>query len=205
MTAGEPRGDSERNFAMHDNIESTASLLTKVRAGDDEARSRLVVRYLAILKRWAHGRLPPRARPLADTEDLVQMTLLRALDGVKTFEPRREGAFLAYLRTILMNELRLALRRVDRGPQRESLPEDLPDAGPSPLAEAIGVEAAEAYEAALAALTEEQRQAVILRVEMGFTYQEIAEAMESPSADAARMLVARGMVRLSEMMREPAG
>jgi len=190
---------------MHDNIESTASLLTKVRAGDDEARSRLVVRYLAILKRWAHGRLPPRARPLADTEDLVQMTLLRALDGVKTFEPRREGAFLAYLRTILMNELRLALRRVDRGPQRESLPEDLPDAGPSPLAEAIGVEAAEAYEAALAALTEEQRQAVILRVEMGFTYQEIAEAMESPSADAARMLVARGMVRLSEMMREPAG
>lgn len=49
------------------------------------------------------------------------------------------------------------------------------------------------YKAALATLTEEQRQAVVLRVQMGFTYQQVAEAMGSPSMDAARMLVARAL------------
>src|SRR2546425_1202149 len=71
-------------------LESTASLLARVRAGDSGARDRLLVRYMAILRRWAHGRLPRRARHLADTEDLVQTTLVRALDGVQRFEPRRE-------------------------------------------------------------------------------------------------------------------
>jgi RNA polymerase sigma-70 factor (ECF subfamily) len=134
----------------------------------------------------------------------VQTTLIRALDGVTTFKPRREGAFLAYLRTILLNEIRGAARRGNRGPEHEALPADLRDERPSPLAEAIGAEAIERYEAALAALTEEQRQAVVLRVEMGFTYPEVAEAMGGPSEDAARMLVARAMARLSEMMTEHA-
>jgi RNA polymerase sigma-70 factor, ECF subfamily len=180
--------------------ESTASLLAKVRAGDEEARDRLVIRYMALLRRWAHGRLPPRARDLADTDDLVQTILIRALDGVERFEPRREGAFLAHLRKILWNEIRSAARRADRGPVQKALPADLRDERPSPLVEAIGHEAMERYEAALATLTEGQQQAVVLKVEMGFTYAEVAEAMGKASEDAARMLVARALTRLSEIM-----
>ena len=189
-------------MAAEADLESTATLLGRVRAGDQEAREQLVLRYLALLKRWAHGRVPPRARGLADTDDLVQTTLVRALNGVQHFEPRREGAFLAYLRTILLNQLRTALQRVDAGPPLQSLPEGLAGARPSPLEEAIGAEAVESYEAALDSLTEDQRQAVVLRIEMGLTFQQVAEAMESPSADAARMLVARGLARLSERMVE---
>ena len=191
-------------MTAQDDIESTASLLARVRAGDEEARARLVVRYRTLLRRWAHGRVPPRARALIDTEDVVQVTLLRALDRVGGFEPRREGAFLAYLRTILLNEIRAALRRVDRGPELGPLPAGLEDRHPSPLAEAIGAEAIDSYEAALATLTEEQQQAVVMRVEMGFTYRQVAEAMGSPSIDAARMLVARALARLSEKMVEHA-
>src|SRR2546427_7543628 len=44
-----------------------------------------------------------------------------------------------------------------------SLPAELRDEHPSPLAEAIGAEAIDSYEAALATLTEEQQQAVVLR------------------------------------------
>jgi RNA polymerase sigma-70 factor (ECF subfamily) len=80
-----------------------------VRDGDEDARERLGVRYLALLKRWAHGWVPPRARGFAHTDDLVQATLVRALGAVQHFEPRREGAFLAYLRTILLNQLRTAV------------------------------------------------------------------------------------------------
>jgi RNA polymerase sigma-70 factor (ECF subfamily) len=191
-------------MAAEANLESTATLLSRVRAGDEDARERLVVRYLALMKRWAHGRVPPRARGLADTDDLVQTTLLRALNAVPHFEPRREGAFLAYLRKILLNQLRTALQRVDAGPPLQSLSDGLQGARPSPLAEAIGAEAMEAYEAALSALTEDQHQAVVLRIEMGYSFQQVAEAMESPSADAARMLVARALARLSEKMVEHA-
>lgn len=181
---------------------STAALLAQVRAGDEAARDQLVVRYLALLKRWAHGRVPPRARRLADTDDLVQATLMRALDAVDHFEPRREGAFLAYLRTILLNQLRTAVQKVDAGPLLQPLPDELEAARPSPLEEAIGDEALQAYEAALNSLTEDQRQAVVLRVELGLSFQEVADATESPSPDAARMLVARGLARLSERMVE---
>jgi RNA polymerase sigma factor (sigma-70 family) len=183
-------------------LETTASLLAKVREGDEGARTRLVVRYMTLLRRWAHGRLPPRARHLADTEDLVQLTLIHALDGVDRFEPRREGAFLAYLRTILLNEIRGAARRVEAVPDQEELPVDLRDRHRSPLEEVIGAQAIERYEAALSMLTEEQRQAFVLRVEMGFTYRQVAEAMGGPSDDAARMLVARATSRLSELMAE---
>ena len=188
-----------------DDRESTASLLAKVRAGDEEATTQLAVRYLGLLRRWAHGRIPPRARRMADTSDIVQTTLLNALDGVKKFEPRREGAFLAYVRTILLNEIRDLLRQVDRRPLIEPLPSDVKDHRPSPLAEAIGAQALESYEAAVASLTKEQRQAVVLRVEMDFTYPQVAEAMGSRSPDAARMLIARAVVRLSEIMNERAG
>lgn len=181
-------------------VESTATLLTRVRAGDRMAREQLVRRYLATLLRWGHGRLPSHARDLSDTQDLVQNTLLKALDRIGSFEPRREGAFLAYLRTILLNEVRGEIRRISRRPVREPLPDELPDPQPSPVEQEIGGAALRAYERALASLSDEEREGVILRLEMGYTHQQVAEALGKPSADAARMLVARAMVRLTEAM-----
>ncbi len=181
-------------------LESTAVLLAQVREGDEAARNRLVRRYLPILERWARGRLPARARGLADTDDLVQVTLLRALDRVKDFEPRREGAFLAYLRRILRNQILDHLRRADRRPSNELLDERLPAGDPSPLESMVGVETLAAYEGALDRLSDEQREAVVLRIEFGFTYEQIAEAIGSPSWNAARMTVSRALVRLAECM-----
>lgn len=182
------------------NVESTATLLLQVRAGDLQARERLMRRYLATLQRWGHGRLPAHARDLSDTQDLVQVTLLKALDHVGSFEPRREGAFLAYLRTILLNEVRGEIRRISRRPARQPLSDELAERTPSPLEHAIGNAAIEAYERALNTLSAEEREGVILRIEMGFTHQQVAAALGKPSADAARMLVARAMVRLTEAM-----
>jgi RNA polymerase sigma-70 factor (ECF subfamily) len=181
-------------------LETTASLLTRVRAGDLRAREQLARRYLATLMRWGHGRLPPNARDLAETQDLVQVALLKALDHVGSFEPRREGAFLAYLRTVLLNEVRHEIRRVARRPAREPLTDDLVDPTPSPVEQAVGRAALMAYERALDQLSPEEREGVILRVEVGFTHQEVADALGKSSADAARMLVARAMVRLTEAM-----
>jgi RNA polymerase sigma-70 factor (ECF subfamily) len=135
-----------------------------------------------------------------DTDDLVQVTLLKALDRVEDFEPRREGAFLYYLRKILLNQIRDHARRVGRRPERVELAPDLEDRRADPLDDALRGEVMERYDEALEKLTESQREAVVLRLELGLTHAEVGEALDCASADAARMLVARGLVRLAEEM-----
>ncbi len=164
------------------------------------ARERLVARFLPIFKRWAHGRLPALGRDLAETDDLVQVTLLRALDHVESFEPRGEGAFLAYLRSILMNQVRDEIRRAALRPAREELSEAVPSGAASPLDCVLSQERLEAYEAALATLPARTREAVVLRLEFEFGYREIAAAIGSPSANAARMLIFRALVSMMEVM-----
>ena len=180
--------------------ETTASLLERVRAGAPDARDRLVQRYLPSLQRWARGRLPAHARDLSDTDDLVQVTLMRALDKVQGFEHRGEGSFLAYLRRTLQNQIRDQLRSAGRRPVSEEVTGHMSAVGPSPLEELIGRQALEAYDAALEQLPAAHQEAVMLRVEMGFTYPDIAEAIGAPSPNAARMTVARALARLAEAM-----
>jgi len=196
-----------RLFARHDperDLDSTVTLLARVRAGDEIARDRLLARYLPTLRRWAHGRLPSYARQLADTDDLVQVTLLRAFNHLGSFEPKREGALLLYLRRILLNALRDEIRRSRRAQSSGEPDVEIPDPGRSTLEEVIGRETVERYEAALVELTEEQREAVILRIEFDFKHEQIAEAVGKPTANAARMLVSRALVRVAEIMgREP--
>jgi RNA polymerase sigma-70 factor (ECF subfamily) len=181
-------------------LETTALLLERARGGDDEARNRLCTRFIPVLTRWAHQRLPRGGRDLAETGDLVQLTFMRALARLDSFEPRGEGAFLGYLRQILLNAIRDEARRVAARQRPAPLHEGLADPGPTALEEALGRDTLRRYEAGLARLTEAQREAVVLKVEMGYTNAEIAQAIGKPSVDAVRMLLARALVDLAEHM-----
>lgn len=175
---------------------STATLLHRVRSGDARAKERLVTIYLPILMRWAKGRLPLHARSLAETQDLVQITLIQALDHVDTFESYREGAFLAYLRKTLMNLIHNEIRRPQtRYADGGVRPEDLP-ADESVLSRDDWLQ----YEKALGQLKESERESIILRLEFGLSYGEIAAAMRKPSANAARMSVSRALVSFAAHM-----
>lgn len=180
--------------------ESTATLLARVRDGDAGARERLCAQYLPVLTRWAHGRLPAVARDMSETADLVQVTLIKALNALDRFRPEREGAFLAYLRTALLNVVRNEIGRSLRAGIRA--PEQALEhaASDSPLACEVGPELLWDYERALAELAPEAREAVILRLEFGFGFEEIAAAMQRPSANAARMLVHRAVASLAERL-----
>jgi RNA polymerase sigma-70 factor (ECF subfamily) len=177
--------------------DSTFDLLARARAGDEGALEPLFARYLPRLRRWASGRLPRWARDAGDTQDLVQDTLISVFKQVERFEPRREGAFQAYLRQAVMNRIRNAIRDRSRQPDGTSIDDGLPGAQPSPLERVIGVERLERYEAALARLRSIDREAIIARVEMGCSYREMAEMLELPSADAARKTAQRALVRLA--------
>ncbi len=195
---------SERDSDQPSEAESTFQLLERANAGDEAALEVLFGRYLKPLQRWASGRLPRWARNAADTHDLVQDTLLNAFRRIGNFEPRREGAFQAYLRQAVMNRIRDELRRSETRPATAAFEEDDHPHDGSPLEDAIGVEAFERYEAALQKLNAEEREAIVSRVELGHTYQELAMLLGKPTADAARMAVTRALVRLAEeMKREP--
>lgn len=182
--------------------ESTVELLGRLRSGQTEAREILLQRYRPTLLQWAEGRLPARARGMADTEDLVQLTLSRVLEHLDTFDPQREGAFLAYLRTALLNALRDEIRRPASRGDRSAETDALASPKASALEELIGRDGLEAYESALTELPEIQREAVMLRLEFRYSFLEIAAAVGSPSANAARMLVTRGIAQLAAELKE---
>jgi RNA polymerase sigma factor (sigma-70 family) len=181
--------------------ESTFTLLERARGGDQQAVDRLFARHLRPLQRWATGRLPRWARDLADTDDLVQDALLQTFKRIEDFEPRRVGALQAYLRQAVLNRVRDELRRKGRRPAKTDLEGVEPEGGRSPLEEAIGREAVEQYDGALQRLKPEEREAIIARVEMGYTYEELADALGKPSPDAARKTAHRALVRLAEEMK----
>jgi RNA polymerase sigma-70 factor (ECF subfamily) len=183
--------------------ETTYRLLARARDGDREALEHLFARCAPALKRWAAGRLPQSARDLSETQDLVQEALLQTFKKLDTFEARGPGALQAYLRQAVMNRIRDELRRSGRRAPHDVLETDIPAPAISPLEAAIGRNALDRYEHALARLKAEDREAVILRIELGYSYEEIAEMMSKPSLGATRKMLERAIVRLAaEMSRD---
>jgi RNA polymerase sigma-70 factor (ECF subfamily) len=138
---------------------------------------------------------------MSDTQDLVQEVLLQTFKQITTFEPRREGALQAYLRQAIRNRIVDELRRAERRPEVVALDSGQPDLKVSPLEAAIGSEAAERYERALAVLRPEDREAIVGRVELGLSYDELADALEKPSAEAARKAARRALLKLTEALQ----
>lgn len=182
-------------------LETTHHLLEKAQGGDDAALDVLYRRHLSRLRRWARGRLPGNARDLMDTEDVVQQALTRALSNLKAFEPEHQGAFQAYLRTSVLNLIRDQVRRRNRRPRVLESAGQVIAAEPSPLQLALSQEKLERYDRAIDRLRPGEREALVSRLELGMSYQEIARETGGTS-DAVRMAVKRAVVKLARFMAE---
>jgi RNA polymerase sigma-70 factor (ECF subfamily) len=180
---------------------ASQELLRRARAGDPQALNRLLERYLPALHRWAHGRLPGWARHSMDTGDVVQDTVLQTVRNLDSFEPQREKALLHYLRRSLLNRIRDRFRYARRHPTADGVDENSPDDGPSPLELAIDEQDRRRYEAALDRLAPSDREAIVGRIELGYSYEQLALVLKKPTAGAARVAVRRALLRLGEQMR----
>jgi RNA polymerase sigma factor (sigma-70 family) len=180
--------------------EATVELLARVKRGDRVALDLLLERCIPALRRWAHARLPQTARGMVDTADLVQDTVVAALRRLDVFDARHEGALQAYLRTAVMNRIRDVIRQRDRRPVQGEMPEDLLDEHTSPLEALIGAENLAFYDAALQRLRAADREVIVGRIEMQYSYEELAVMLNKPSANAARVAVARALKRLVDEM-----
>jgi len=179
----------------------TLDLVRKAQDGDRQALDRLAARYLPRLRRWAAGRLPAHARGHLDTEDVVQDALVRSLGKVDRLRPEAGGFFQAYTRQAVMNAIRDAVRRAKPRAGEAELARQA-DPAPSPLEETLGREAVARYEAALARLSEEERAAVVARIELKCSWNEIAEDLGKNTPQAARMMVTRALQRLAREMAD---
>lgn len=188
-----PRDDSSSLTAL------TRHLLAQVQGGDSAALQQLCDRYATMLLPW----LEARRRPPAGQQE--QLTAL--LDGVlhdtlPAIPPSAAAEVWDRVRRRLLERIRAAETFAGDAPEARRAP---PTASISAEEAAVGLDVVRRYDAGLLRLRPEERLALVMRLEIGCSYDEIAAALERPSEGAARMAVCRAMVHLAEEMVDDGG
>jgi RNA polymerase sigma-70 factor, ECF subfamily len=145
-----------------------AELLARTARGDEQAFRALVDRHARYLYGIAHS----MSGNAADAEDLVQETLIAALNS--TF--RGESAVRTWLVGILVRRAGMLRRTKARHP---TSPMEIEPPGSKPAATA-GSDVRMDLTVMLEQLSPEHRQVIILRELEGLTYDEMAEAIGVP-------------------------
>ena len=200
-----PQDASAPDPSPHDSVDFDSSLdvMARAKAGDLSAARVLIERTVGPLKQWARRRLPGYARAGANTDDIVQDAVVRALARVDRVEYRTVDALQAYLRQSVRNRIKDEIRQVTRRGIAEELPESLQDDTYSPLEELILKERSERYLTALRTLRPEDRLAIIFRLEHRRSFDAIAQKLGKATPDAARMAVSRALKRLANALNLP--
>jgi RNA polymerase sigma-70 factor, ECF subfamily len=183
---------ARRNFSLQSSVsEPTAtmdscdeSLVRRAQSGDSGAFNLLVRKY----RRRVMNIAMRYTRNYADAEDAVQDIFTRAYWGLRHF--RGDSAFYSWLHRIAVNSAKSALVLRARNARVFSLSaETTDDSGESslqlrdldtPEELALTDEICGAVNAAIGALCEEQRMAIILREINGLSYAQVASIMSCP-------------------------
>jgi len=164
-----------------------------VLAGDQEAYAILVRRYKDVLYRYAERMT---GRP-DDAADIVQLSFIKGLRSLESCrDPERVGGWLFRIAVNLCkDQLKGRVRREV----------SLDAVGPIRATRGLPEEAAERAEVrediyrALQALSDEQREAFVLKHVEGWSYDEMAEKMQV-SVSALKMRVHRAREQLQELL-----
>jgi RNA polymerase sigma factor (sigma-70 family) len=180
---------------------SSLSLLRRAQEGHQSALDALFARQVPALLRWAHGRLPKWVRTASDTADLVQDAVLQTFRRLDYFEPRGHKALRAYLRRAIQNRITDEIRRGARTVTEDAdAAARLPATTLSPLDAAIRAESRARYLAALDRLRPEDRLLIVGRIDLGYSYDQLALVSGRVTPDATRVALRRAIVRLAETM-----
>jgi RNA polymerase sigma-70 factor (ECF subfamily) len=190
-------------------------LVERAKQGDQRAFEMLVVKYRRRIERLI-GRI---IRDADRVEDLAQETFIRAYRALSQF--RGEAAFYTWLYRIAVNTAKKELADIRRDPvsTESSLARGDGDDETSPVENGLNDEAtpeavlaskqvAATVNAAIEALSDDLRQAVLLREVEGLSYEEIAEAMNCPIGTVrSRIFRAREAIaaRLRPLLNTRAG
>jgi len=181
---------------------SSRELLARARGGDNGALDTLFRRVFRFLRNWARGRLPPYARAVNDTVDIVQDVLMQTFRRLDRFENRGKGALRAFVRVGVENRIRDELRRAARRPT-EYLDDDVrtvADSGLSAFDAVAETEEQQRFSAALATLSKDEQVLVVSSLKENLTYEQIALITRRTTAESARQAVRRAVIKLAKRM-----
>jgi RNA polymerase sigma-70 factor (ECF subfamily) len=169
-----------------------ADWIRAAQAGERSAFARLVDRYWDRLYRWLYHLT--RDRHVA--EDLTQETFLKALGGLSSFRPGSN--FRAWVFKIGHNNF-VNQKRADRR-AKHPLPDDVtgPEIG-GPVDTAENREALEQVGKAVAELPADFRAALLLRVEEGLSFREVARVLGT-TEETARWRVFKARQKLIKVL-----
>jgi RNA polymerase sigma-70 factor (ECF subfamily) len=193
----------------------TEVLLERAGRGDSEARQELLIRFQERLMRMVALRLDRRLAPRMDPADIVQEALLDAAENLAEYLRSRPLPFYPWLRQFAWQRLS-KLHRHHLGTQRRDAAREqaweaaLPDqsaallarrilaSGTSPSRQAIRSELRERVQAALAKLSDRDREVLVLRHLEQMTTAEISATLAISEA-AVKKRHLRALERLREM------
>jgi RNA polymerase sigma-70 factor (ECF subfamily) len=186
-------------------------LLRDARAGNADALGRLLEGCRNYLLMVANRELSPVVQGKLGPSDLVQETLGKALEDFGRFQGGSEDELLAWLRCILRNRLRNAVRHhLARQANREVSLSDKSVDGPAhrlsartgpPDEQALARERLALLELALAALPEHYRQIIHWRQNERLSFAEIGQRLDR-SENAARKLWTRALDELGRLLED---
>lgn len=175
-------------------------LMERIGAGDHAAFRQLVERH----QNAVVGTVAKMLGNSSEAEDISQQVFLRIWRHAKRYRP--DAKFTTYLFTITRNLVFNETRRRGRkkevsADEREENSHQLIEANPDrqPDAELLQAELQRAVDAAIAALPETQRMAVVLRRYEQLSYEEIAVVLKL-SVSAVKSLLFRARTTLRESL-----
>jgi RNA polymerase sigma-70 factor (ECF subfamily) len=169
-------------------------LVRAAQAGDRAAFAALVERYWERLYRWLYHLTHDRHA----AEDLAQEAFLKAFAHLARFQA--ETNFRAWLFRIAHNAFANHYRAGAR--RREPLPDDLPGPDRGPVAQLLTQEVLQGLAAAMERLPTDFRAALLLRVEEGLSFRQIADVL-GLTEETARWRVFKARQKLLSQLAPP--
>ena len=189
-------------------------LIEEARQGNPEAIGRLIEDAQGFLLAIANRELESDFSPKVGASDLVQNTMISAHRCIGDFEGQNRDELLAWLRGILVNDIKVARRRfltAQRDVRRENPMaaqdsqhpvRDVAAGEVTPGTGAIAREEAERLAEGMERLAPQDREVIELRNWQRLSFAEIG-AQTGRTAEAARKLWSRAIVRLQSEMDAP--
>jgi RNA polymerase sigma-70 factor (ECF subfamily) len=207
----EPKISAERAAALAEQA-AFAELAARCLAGDAAAWEKLARSQ----QRRVYGICFRFTGSAADAEDLTQEVFLKMYRNLASFDPAR-GGFTTWLTTLTRNLLVDNYRRTRMNRLSDSLDEPfgeeddgpskaerLADSRPSQEKHVAGLELRAQIQAALAQVSPELREAVILRDLEDMDYKEIAEVLGIPQG-TVKSRISRGRSELAKLLQRIEG
>lgn len=198
-----------------DEVSRTVEDILAYQAGDDRVLQELFGRYYPRVLQIVRIRMGPRLRKKEGSGDLVNLTFIEAIEGLKRVRPHGSGALIHWLATVAENvirgrldywnakkrnpDLEVAMEALSRSVSSGEFRVDLPAEVPTPEDHASAREDLQRLIDCMGDLPDDYREVLILLRVAGADHEYAAKVLNRSKA-AVSTLLGRAAARLAVLM-----